>query len=70
MTSASKLFSKDWKIVLAERKKFVAYLGVVALAGLDYGVIPNSAKGWVLLGVLALGGGAVHQVENAPTQPD
>lgn len=63
-------FQKDWRYALARRKKFLAYLSVMLGAALDYGVIPNAERGWVLLGLLIAGAPAVHNLKNAPVATD
>lgn len=64
-TTFRQLFSKDWKLAWAERKKFAAYVATSAGEALAYGVVPDSAKPWVMLAIGVLGGSTVHQVRNA-----
>lgn len=64
-TTLSQVFSKDWKLVLAERKKFVAYLATALGLVVDAGVAHGSALRWVGFAILALGAFGVHGIKNS-----
>lgn len=67
-TTVRQLFGRDWKLAWAERRKFATYIATFAGEALAYGVVPDSAKPWVMLAIGVLGGSGVHQVRNANSE--